>query len=110
MALGHPAEVRDLEYPGGRGRRLVSVALCRGGAHQRICFSGIGSLSHHVVSGPSSQVLSGSVAELFIPFLQQEGNSVWPGEHGFGPILAHGFSVGLLKAGSPPELAVLGVV
>lgn len=57
------------------------MALCRGGAHQRICFSGIGSLSHHVVSGPSSQVLSGSVAELFIPFLQQEGNSLWPGEH-----------------------------
>ncbi|NXE34968.1 GCN1 kinase, partial [Ptilorrhoa leucosticta] len=34
--------------------------------------SGIGSLSHHVVSGPSSQALSATVAELFIPFLQQE--------------------------------------
>ncbi|XP_006865512.1 PREDICTED: translational activator GCN1 [Chrysochloris asiatica] len=34
--------------------------------------SGIGSVSHHVVSGPSSQVLNGAVAELFIPFLQQE--------------------------------------
>uniref|UniRef100_A0A8C7B6M8 GCN1 activator of EIF2AK4 n=1 Tax=Neovison vison TaxID=452646 RepID=A0A8C7B6M8_NEOVI len=34
--------------------------------------SGIGSVSHHVVSGPSSQVLNGTVAELFIPFLQQE--------------------------------------
>ncbi|XP_030743287.1 eIF-2-alpha kinase activator GCN1 [Echinops telfairi] len=34
--------------------------------------SGIGSISHHVVSGPSSQVLNGTVAELFIPFLQQE--------------------------------------
>lgn len=35
--------------------------------------SGIGSLSHHVVSGSSSQALAGTVAELFIPFLQQEG-------------------------------------
>uniref|UniRef100_A0A8D1LFX3 Stalled ribosome sensor GCN1 n=1 Tax=Sus scrofa TaxID=9823 RepID=A0A8D1LFX3_PIG len=34
--------------------------------------SGIGSVSHHAVSGPSSQVLNGTVAELFIPFLQQE--------------------------------------
>uniref|UniRef100_A0A8U8BXP6 Uncharacterized protein n=1 Tax=Geospiza parvula TaxID=87175 RepID=A0A8U8BXP6_GEOPR len=34
--------------------------------------SGIGSLSHHVVSGSSSQALSATVAELFIPFLQQE--------------------------------------
>uniref|UniRef100_A0A8C9G348 GCN1 activator of EIF2AK4 n=1 Tax=Pavo cristatus TaxID=9049 RepID=A0A8C9G348_PAVCR len=34
--------------------------------------SGIGSLSHHVVSGSSSQALAGTVAELFIPFLQQE--------------------------------------
>uniref|UniRef100_G1SPJ5 Stalled ribosome sensor GCN1 n=2 Tax=Oryctolagus cuniculus TaxID=9986 RepID=G1SPJ5_RABIT len=37
-----------------------------------ICLSGIGSVSHHVVSGSSSQVLNGTVAELFIPFLQQE--------------------------------------
>ncbi|XP_036613862.1 eIF-2-alpha kinase activator GCN1 [Trichosurus vulpecula] len=34
--------------------------------------SGIGSFSHHVVSGLSSQALSGTVAELFIPFFQQE--------------------------------------
>lgn len=33
-----------------------------------------------MVSGPSSQVLNGTVAELFIPFLQQEGNSVQCGE------------------------------
>lgn len=63
--------------------RLVCCGLCRGGNNQRICFSGIGSLSHHVVSGPSSQVLNGCVVELFIPFLQQEGNSLWHGEHGF---------------------------
>lgn len=51
------------------------------GAEQGIaCLSGIGSVSHHVVSGPSSQVLSGTVAELFIPFLQQEGNSGQRGE------------------------------
>lgn len=44
-------------------------------AEQEIpCLPGIGSVSHHVVSGPSSQVLNGTVAELFIPFLQQEGN------------------------------------
>uniref|UniRef100_A0A8C0L786 Stalled ribosome sensor GCN1 n=1 Tax=Canis lupus dingo TaxID=286419 RepID=A0A8C0L786_CANLU len=36
------------------------------------CLPGIGSVSHHVVSGPSSQVLNGTVTELFIPFLQQE--------------------------------------
>uniref|UniRef100_A0A8C0EMF1 GCN1 activator of EIF2AK4 n=1 Tax=Bubo bubo TaxID=30461 RepID=A0A8C0EMF1_BUBBB len=34
--------------------------------------SGIGSLSHHVVSGSSSQALTGTMSELFIPFLQQE--------------------------------------
>lgn len=34
---------------------------------------GIGSFSHHAVSGSSSQALSGTMAELFIPFLQQEG-------------------------------------
>uniref|UniRef100_A0A8C4LHE0 Stalled ribosome sensor GCN1 n=1 Tax=Equus asinus asinus TaxID=83772 RepID=A0A8C4LHE0_EQUAS len=37
---------------------------------------GIGSVSHHVVSGHSSQVLNGTVAELFIPFLQQEVHEV----------------------------------
>uniref|UniRef100_A0A670KGB9 GCN1 activator of EIF2AK4 n=1 Tax=Podarcis muralis TaxID=64176 RepID=A0A670KGB9_PODMU len=34
--------------------------------------SGIGSCSHHAVSGPSNQVVSGTITELFIPFLQQE--------------------------------------
>uniref|UniRef100_A0A670ZVW9 GCN1 activator of EIF2AK4 n=1 Tax=Pseudonaja textilis TaxID=8673 RepID=A0A670ZVW9_PSETE len=34
--------------------------------------SGIGSCSHHAVSGASNQVLSGTMVELFIPFLQQE--------------------------------------
>uniref|UniRef100_A0A8C6GXV6 Stalled ribosome sensor GCN1 n=1 Tax=Mus spicilegus TaxID=10103 RepID=A0A8C6GXV6_MUSSI len=41
-------------------------------AQKMSVLSGIGSLSHHVVSGPSGQVLNGCVAELFIPFLQQE--------------------------------------
>nr|XP_005572445.2 eIF-2-alpha kinase activator GCN1 isoform X2 [Macaca fascicularis] len=41
-------------------------------AQKMSVLSGIGSVSHHVVSGPSSQVLNGIVAELFIPFLQQE--------------------------------------
>ncbi|OXB71660.1 UNVERIFIED_CONTAM: hypothetical protein H355_015599, partial [Colinus virginianus] len=39
---------------------------------RRVFPSGIGSLSHHVVSGSSSQALAGTMAELFIPFLQQE--------------------------------------
>lgn len=47
---------------------LVVWALMR-----QVFPSGIGSLSHHVVSGSSSQALAGTVAELFIPFLQQEG-------------------------------------
>ncbi|XP_053325705.1 eIF-2-alpha kinase activator GCN1 [Spea bombifrons] len=34
--------------------------------------SGIGSLSHHVATGASSQELSRIISELFIPFLQQE--------------------------------------
>uniref|UniRef100_A0ABI7ZT53 TOG domain-containing protein n=1 Tax=Felis catus TaxID=9685 RepID=A0ABI7ZT53_FELCA len=51
---------------GGSEGKLTIVA-------QKISvLSGIGSVSHHVVSGPSSQVLNGTVAELFIPFLQQE--------------------------------------
>ncbi|XP_019583398.2 stalled ribosome sensor GCN1 [Rhinolophus sinicus] len=51
---------------GGSEGKLTVVA-------QKISvLSGIGSVSHHVVSGPSSQVLNGTVAELFIPFLQQE--------------------------------------
>ncbi|EDM13872.1 rCG21906, isoform CRA_e [Rattus norvegicus] len=41
-------------------------------AQKMSVLSGIGSLSHHGVSGPSGQVLNGCVAELFIPFLQQE--------------------------------------
>uniref|UniRef100_A0A8C0L454 Stalled ribosome sensor GCN1 n=1 Tax=Canis lupus dingo TaxID=286419 RepID=A0A8C0L454_CANLU len=40
--------------------------------HLFAILGGIGSVSHHVVSGPSSQVLNGTVTELFIPFLQQE--------------------------------------
>uniref|UniRef100_A0A8V5HHI1 Uncharacterized protein n=1 Tax=Melopsittacus undulatus TaxID=13146 RepID=A0A8V5HHI1_MELUD len=42
------------------------------GLAKHFVLSGIGSLSHHVVSGSSSQALSGTVTELFIPFLQQE--------------------------------------
>ncbi|NXK45456.1 GCN1 kinase, partial [Chauna torquata] len=42
------------------------------GTNERSLLSGIGSLSHHVVSGSSSQALTGTMAELFIPFLQQE--------------------------------------
>ncbi|XP_053784029.1 stalled ribosome sensor GCN1 [Desmodus rotundus] len=51
---------------GGSEGKLTVVAQKIG------VLSGIGSVSHHVVSGPSSQVLNGTVAELFIPFLQQE--------------------------------------
>uniref|UniRef100_A0A8C9FXS7 GCN1 activator of EIF2AK4 n=1 Tax=Pavo cristatus TaxID=9049 RepID=A0A8C9FXS7_PAVCR len=49
------------------GRHLFAIL---GG--EQVFPSGIGSLSHHVVSGSSSQALAGTVAELFIPFLQQE--------------------------------------
>jgi hypothetical protein len=45
-----------------------------------------------VVSGSSGQVLNGTVAELFIPFLQQEGNSVQHGGVQSRPILDCGFS------------------
>ncbi|XP_034790522.1 stalled ribosome sensor GCN1 [Pan paniscus] len=51
---------------GGSEGKLTVVA------QKMSVLSGIGSVSHHVVSGPSSQVLNGIVAELFIPFLQQE--------------------------------------
>ncbi|XP_036209317.1 eIF-2-alpha kinase activator GCN1 isoform X3 [Myotis myotis] len=51
---------------GGSEGKLTVVA------QKTSVLSGIGSVSHHVVSGPSSQVLNGAVAELFIPFLQQE--------------------------------------
>uniref|UniRef100_K7G7X0 GCN1 activator of EIF2AK4 n=1 Tax=Pelodiscus sinensis TaxID=13735 RepID=K7G7X0_PELSI len=51
---------------GGSEGKLTVVA-------QKISvLSGIGSFSHHVVSGPSNQALSGTIVELFIPFLQQE--------------------------------------
>nr|XP_003478419.1 eIF-2-alpha kinase activator GCN1 isoform X1 [Cavia porcellus] len=51
---------------GGSEGKLTIVA-------QKISvLSGIGSISHHLVSGSSGQVLNGTVAELFIPFLQQE--------------------------------------
>ncbi|KAL0610568.1 eIF-2-alpha kinase activator GCN1 [Plecturocebus cupreus] len=51
---------------GGSEGKLTVVA------QKMSVLSGIGSVSHHAVSGPSSQVLNGIVAELFIPFLQQE--------------------------------------
>uniref|UniRef100_A0A8C3MXS7 Uncharacterized protein n=1 Tax=Geospiza parvula TaxID=87175 RepID=A0A8C3MXS7_GEOPR len=51
---------------GGSEGKLTVVA------QKMSVLSGIGSLSHHVVSGSSSQALSATVAELFIPFLQQE--------------------------------------
>ncbi|XP_029423052.1 eIF-2-alpha kinase activator GCN1 isoform X3 [Nannospalax galili] len=51
---------------GGSEGKLTIVA------QKMSVLSGIGSISHHVVSGPSGQVLNGAVAELFIPFLQQE--------------------------------------
>ncbi|XP_030316225.1 eIF-2-alpha kinase activator GCN1 isoform X2 [Calypte anna] len=51
---------------GGSEGKLTVVA------QKMSVLSGIGSLSHHVVSGSSSQALSGTMAELFIPFLQQE--------------------------------------
>ncbi|XP_073864104.1 stalled ribosome sensor GCN1 isoform X1 [Macaca fascicularis] len=59
-------------------------------AQKMSVLSGIGSVSHHVVSGPSSQVLNGIVAELFIPFLQQEGNSI---HHVHEGTLVHAVSV-----------------
>ncbi|XP_076859564.1 stalled ribosome sensor GCN1 [Brachyhypopomus gauderio] len=43
-----------------------------GVAQKMNVLSGLGSCSHHTVSGSSSQTLSSSVAVLFIPFLQQE--------------------------------------
>ncbi|XP_038618375.1 eIF-2-alpha kinase activator GCN1 [Tachyglossus aculeatus] len=51
---------------GGSEGKLTVVA------QKMSVLSGIGSFSHHVVSGSSSQALNGTVAELFIPFLQQE--------------------------------------
>ena len=73
--------------------RVGGFVLKRTGAGLS-CLLGIGSVSHHVVSGPSSQVLNGTVAELFIPFLQQEGNSVQCGEDQSGLVLAPVFTVG----------------
>ncbi|KAJ7309597.1 hypothetical protein JRQ81_007650, partial [Phrynocephalus forsythii] len=59
------------------GRHLFAIL---GGAEGKLTvvaqkisvLSGIGSCSHHAVSGSSNQVVSGTVTELFIPFLQQE--------------------------------------
>ncbi|KAM4808080.1 stalled ribosome sensor GCN1 [Rhinophrynus dorsalis] len=51
---------------GGSEGKLTAVA------QKMSVLSGIGSLSHHVVSGTSSQELSRTISELFIPFLQQE--------------------------------------
>lgn len=39
---------------------------------------GIASCSHHAVSGTSSQTLSSAVTVMFIPYLQQEGNTLPP--------------------------------
>lgn len=50
-----------------------------------------------MVSGSSSQVLNGTVAELFIPFLQQEGSSVQRGEGQSGLLLAPVFTVGACR-------------
>uniref|UniRef100_A0A8C8VR02 TOG domain-containing protein n=1 Tax=Pelusios castaneus TaxID=367368 RepID=A0A8C8VR02_9SAUR len=50
------------------GRHLFAIL----GGKKCFVILGIGSFSHHVVSGSSSQALSGTMAELFIPFLQQE--------------------------------------
>ncbi|XP_077163690.1 stalled ribosome sensor GCN1 isoform X1 [Paroedura picta] len=59
------------------GRHLFAIL---GGAEGKLTvvaqkisvLSGIGSCSHHAVSGSSNQALSTAMAELFIPFLQQE--------------------------------------
>ncbi|XP_075070961.1 stalled ribosome sensor GCN1 [Mixophyes fleayi] len=51
---------------GGSEGKLTAVA------QKMSVLSGIGSLSHHVVFGTSSQELSRTILELFIPFLQQE--------------------------------------
>ncbi|KAM4708063.1 stalled ribosome sensor GCN1 [Discoglossus pictus] len=51
---------------GGSEGKLTAVA------QKMSVLSGIGSLSHHAVSGKSSQELSKTISELFIPFLQQE--------------------------------------
>ncbi|KAM8961528.1 stalled ribosome sensor GCN1 isoform 1-T1 [Pelodytes ibericus] len=51
---------------GGSEGKLTAVA------QKMSILSGIGSLSHHVASGISSQELSRIISELFIPFLQQE--------------------------------------
>ncbi|XP_061459241.1 stalled ribosome sensor GCN1 [Rhineura floridana] len=59
------------------GRHLFAIL---GGAEGKLTvvaqkisiLSGIGSCSHHAVSGPSNQVVSATMTELFIPFLQQE--------------------------------------
>lgn len=72
---------------GSRRKAPVLVVLWWRGVEGVSCLLGIGSVSHHVVSGPSSQVLNGAVAELFIPFLQQEGNSVQSGEGRVDPCL-----------------------
>ncbi|XP_015280782.1 PREDICTED: translational activator GCN1 [Gekko japonicus] len=66
-----PATVESL------GRHLFAIL---GGAEGKLTvvaqkisvLSGIGSCSHHAVSGSSNQALSTAMAELFIPFLQQE--------------------------------------
>ncbi|XP_030044919.1 eIF-2-alpha kinase activator GCN1, partial [Microcaecilia unicolor] len=55
-----------LSILGGSEGKLTAVA------QKMSILSGIGSLSYHVAFGPSCQALSETIAELFIPFLQQE--------------------------------------
>ncbi|XP_016090590.1 eIF-2-alpha kinase activator GCN1-like [Sinocyclocheilus grahami] len=66
-----PSAVQDLVKHlfgilGGSEGKLTVVA------QKMSVLSGIGSCSHHAVSGSSSQSLSSSVAVMFIPYLQQE--------------------------------------
>ncbi|CAJ0964905.1 unnamed protein product [Ranitomeya imitator] len=51
---------------------VFCIAFCNAVDKPRCNLKGIGALSRHAVSGVSSQELSGTVSELFIPFLQQE--------------------------------------
>ncbi|XP_062399503.1 stalled ribosome sensor GCN1 [Sardina pilchardus] len=66
-----PSAVQDLTAHlfailGGSEGKLTVVA------QKMNVLSGIGSCSHHAVSGSSSQTLNSSVALLFVPYLQQE--------------------------------------
>ncbi|XP_028269572.1 eIF-2-alpha kinase activator GCN1 [Parambassis ranga] len=66
-----PTAVQDIvshlfKILGGSEGKLTVVA------QKMSVLSGIGSCSHHAVSGTSSQTLSSAVTVMFIPFLQQE--------------------------------------